>query len=80
MKTCYEIVRRVHLLEVGQLLYTLQILEFVIFKVDRLQHGQLRDIHGQLHHSHVGQVEMALVAPLGMPNFKFDVAEHFIIY
>ena len=80
MQTSNEVVGGIHLLQVGQLLDALQILQFVVLQVDGLQHRQLSDVHRQLHHAHVGKVEMALVAPLSMPNFKFDVVEHFIIY
>lgn len=63
------VVRRLDLLQVRQLLDAAQVGQFVVLQVDGLEHGQLRDVDGQLGEAHAAEVEAPLVASLGMSNF-----------
>ena len=48
MQHCYLIIRGIDLAQIRQLLYAAEAGQFVILQVDLFEHGELRDVDGQL--------------------------------
>ena len=48
MKLSYLIIRGINFPQIRQLLYAAQAGQFVILQVDLFEHGELRDVDGQL--------------------------------